>query len=328
MKISKSLNRFRTVLIVCLLSLTWNISAIHLCAEEAGSGPQSFASPKEAVDALKTAAEANDRAALLKIFGPEFKDILTGDKVQDANNTKRFAADLKEHCHLMKAGDDKLMLEVGPYDWPLPIPLVEEAGQWHFDTAAGKEEMINRHIGKDELHAIGVCRDFVTAERQYAELNPDSNPAKTYAQHFRSNPGKKDGLFWPTGSGEPASPFGPMVAEVRADGYADNPQSTGPHPFDGYYFRILTRQGDAAPGGTTDYLDHGNLTGGFALVAYPVQWGRSGIMTFIVNQDGKVFQCNLGEKTAEIAGAIKQYNPDSQWSLVKEEGVLRAASER
>ena len=209
----------------------------------------------------------------------------------------------------------------------MPIPLVKADGQWHFDTAAGKEEIINRHIGKDELHAIGVCRAYVAAQRQYASANPDAGGGAKYAQKFKSTPGKKDGLYWPAAENEPASPFGPLVAEAHAEGYGKN-QGTGPHPFHGYYFRILTRQGKAAPGGKMNYLSHGNLTGGFALVAYPEHWDQSGIMTFIVNQDGKVFQRNLGEKTSRIAGAMKEYNPDSEWTLVPDQGVLSAVSEK
>jgi hypothetical protein len=209
----------------------------------------------------------------------------------------------------------------------MPIPLVKADGQWHFDTAAGKEELINRHIGKDELHAIGVCRAYVTAQRQYASANPDAGKEVKYAQKFKSTSGRKDGLYWPAAENEPASPFGPLVAEAHVEGYGQN-QDAGPHPFHGYYFRILTRQGKAAPGGKTDYMRDGNLTGGFALVAYPERWDRSGIMTFIVNQDGKIFQCNLGGKTDRIAGKMKEYNPDNEWTLVPDQGVVSAVSEK
>jgi hypothetical protein len=210
----------------------------------------------------------------------------------------------------------------------MPIPLVKTGGQWHFDTAAGKEEIINRHIGKDELHAIGVCQAYVTAQQQYATLNKDANGKPTYALKFKSTPGKKNGLYWVAAEGEPASPFGPLVAEAHAEGYVGN-TSKGPHPFHGYYFRILTRQGSAASGGKMNYVDHdGNLTKGFALVAYPEHWDQSGIMTFIVNQDGKVYQQCLGKKTCRIAAAMKEYDPDSHWTLVTDEGVASAVSEK
>jgi hypothetical protein len=206
----------------------------------------------------------------------------------------------------------------------MPIPLVKADGQWHFDTAAGKEEIINRHIGKDELHAIGVCRAYVAAQRQYAGANSE---ATKYAQKFKSTAGMKDGLYWPAVGEEPASPFGPLVAQAHLEGFGPK-MGTGVKPFHGYYFRILTCQGKDAPGGKMNYMSGGNLTGGFALVAYPEHWDRSGIMTFIVNQDGKVYQRNLGEKTSQIAGAMKEYNPDSEWTLVQDEGVKSAASEK
>ena len=283
-----------------------------------------FDSPDEAIGALRAATEAKDTAVLREIFGPEFDELLTGDKVQDANNAQRFATALSQGCQPVKEGEDKITLEVGTNNWPMPIPLVRVDGQWHFDTAAGKEEIINRHIGKDELHAIGVCRAYVAAQRQFASAKPGS---ANFARKFKSTPGKKDGLYWPSAENEPAGPFGPLVAEAQAEGYLKN-NGTGPQPFHGYYFRILTRQGQAATGGKSDYMSHGNLTGGFALVAYPEHWDQSGISTFVVNQDGRVFQRNLGENTSRIARTMKEYNPDSGWTLVQDEGVSRAVSEK
>jgi hypothetical protein len=287
-----------------------------------------FSSPDEAINVLKKATEAKDQSAFQEIFGPEFAEVQTGDPVQDASNAQRFAVAIAQSCNQVKESDDRITLEVGTNDWPMPIPLVKVAGRWHFDTAAGKEEIINRHIGKDELCAIGVCRAYVAAQRQYFSLNPDPNSQgeAAYALKFKSSPGKKDGLYWPAAENEPASPFGPLVAEAHAEGYHLH-KGAGSHPFHGYYFRILIRQGEAAPGGEKDYLSHGKLIGGFALVAYPERWDQSGIMTFIVNQDGKVFQRNLGEKTTRIAGTIKAYNPSSDWVLVPDEGVTNVASE-
>jgi hypothetical protein len=287
---------------------------------------QVFASPEEAVNAFKAAVESKDRAALDKLFGPGLHDLLTGDKVQDENNRQHFAAVLAEGCNPVNEGDDKITLEIGTNNWPMPIPLVKADGQWHFDTDAGKEEIINRHIGEDELCAIGVCRAYVTAQRQYASQTQDAEGPQ-YARKFKSTPGKKDGLYWHASGNEPASPFGPLVAEAHAEGYHHH-RGTGPHPFHGYYFRILTSQGDAAPGGKMNYLSHGNLTKGFALVAYPDRWDKSGIMTFIVDQDGKVYQRNLAENTDRIAGRMKEYNPDSNWTLVDDEGVTTAAAEK
>ncbi len=334
MKLSNQWTRFASLLTIALWAGAWGILPAKLQAaepKEAQPKPvvvqRLFASPDEAVKALQAATEAKDKAALREIFGPEYDGLVTGDEVQDANNAQKFAAAMAQGCQPVNEGQDKITLEVGTNNWPMPIPLVKAGGQWHFDTAAGKEEIINRHIGKDELNAIGVCRAYVTAQRQYASANPDANAGVKYAQKFRSTPGKKDGLYWPAAENEPASPFGPVVAEAHAEGYVSH-MGKGLHPFHGYYFRILTRQGQAAPGGRMDYLRHGELTGGFALVAYPEHWDQSGIMTFIVNQDGKVFERNLGERTSRVAAAMKEYNPDSKWTLVPDEGVMSAVSER
>jgi hypothetical protein len=334
MKHSNQLRRFASLLTIALLAGAWGILSADLHAAEQKEAPQKpvvaqrlFASPDEAVKALQAAAEAKDKAALREIFGSEFDKLITGDKVQDANDAQRFATVLAQGCQPVKEGEDKITLEIGTNNHPMAIPLVKADGQWHFDTAAGKEEIINRHIGKDELHAIGVCRAYVAAQRQYASANPDAGAGTKYAQKFKSTPGKKDGLYWPSAENEPASPFGSLVAEAHAEGYGKH-KSARPHPFHGYYFRILTRQSKAAAGGKIDYMSDGNLTGGFALVAYPERWDQSGIMTFIVNQDGRIFQRNLGARTSRIAGAMKDYNPDSKWTLVEDEGVPSAVSER
>jgi hypothetical protein len=310
----------------------WGILSADLHAAEPNEAPQKpviaqklFASPDEAIKALQTAAEAKDKAALREIFGPEFDSTITGDKVQDVNNAQKFATVLAQGCQPVKNGEDRITLEIGTNNYPMAVPLVKTDGQWHFDTAAGKEEIINRHIGKDELKAIGICSSYVTAQKQYASANPNAGGGVKYAQKLKSTPGMKDGLYWPAAENEPASPFAQVVAEAHAEGYGTN-QDAGPHPFHGYYFRILTQQGKAAPGEERDYMSHGDLTGGFALVAYPEIWDQSGIMTFIVNQDGKIYQQDLGAKTSEIAEAMKDYNPDNQWTLTQDEGVLSAVS--
>jgi hypothetical protein len=334
MRISNQPTRFTSLLTPALLASAWGILSADLYAAEQTEAPQKpaveqqlFASPDEAAKSLQTAAEAKDKAALRAIFGPEFDQFVTGDEVLDANNAQRFATLLAQGCQAVKAGDDRVTFEIGTNNYPMAIPLVKADGQWHFDTTAGKEEIINRHIGKDELHAIGVCRAYVAAQQQYANSIPKVGGGANYAQKFKSTPGKKDGLYWESAGNEPASPFGPLVAEAHAEGYGKY-KGAGPHPFHGYYFRILTRQGKAAPGGKMNYMSEGILAGGFALVAYPEHWDQSGIMTFIVNQDGKVFQQNLAEKTSRIAAAMKEYNPDSQWTLVPDEGVLSAVSEK
>jgi hypothetical protein len=334
MKLSNLLPRISelSTIVVSAGALGLLTAALHAAEpNEAAQKPaitqRTFASPDEAIKALQSAVEAKDQGALSEIFGPGLHELVTGDKVQDANNAQRFATAMSQGCNPVKEGEDKITLEVGTNNWPMPIPLVKAGGQWHFDTAAGKEEIINRHIGKDELHAIGVCRAYVTAQRQYASVNPDVGGEAKYALKFKSTPGKRDGLYWAAAENEPASPFGPLVAEAHAEGYGGN-KDAGPHPFHGYYFRILTRQGKAAPGGKMNYVRGGNLTGGFALVAYPEHWDQSGIMTFIVNQDGKVYERNLGEKTSRIAGKMKEYNPDSDWTAVQDEGVSDAVLEK
>jgi hypothetical protein len=322
MNFSIQFTRFASLLAATLLAGAGGIFNLHANETPPKPAQQLFASPAEAVKALQAATQAKDTAALNEIFGPEVQGLLTGDKVRDADSAQRFATAMAQSCNLVPAGDNKITLEVGTNSWPMAIPLVETNGQWFFDTVAGTEEIINRHIGKDELHAIGVCRAYVIAQRQYASMNGGG-----YALKFKSTPGKRDGLYWPVMDNEPASPFGPLVAEAHVEGYHHH-AGAGQQPFHGYYFRILTRQGDDASGGKMNYLSKGNLTGGFALVAYPENWDQSGVMTFIVNQDGKVYQQNLGEKTSRIAGKMKEYNPDSTWSLVQDEGVSGAVLEK
>ena len=297
------------------------LPAVPLAAQVAPE--RLFDSPAAAIKALGVATESGDLTALRDIFGREIFELMTGDGVQDANNAKRFATALAQGCTPVPEGADKITLEVGTNQWPMPIPLVRTDGQWHFDTAAGKEEVINRHIGKDELNTIGVCRAFVAAQRQFAGMNP----AGAFAEKFKSSEGRQDGLYWPAAENEAASPFGPLVTKAYAQGYAWR-KDAAPQPFHGYYFRILNRQGPAANGGAMSYRKHGRMTGGFALVAYPQTWDKSGIMTFLVGQDGKVYQQNLGETTGQTAGAMKEYNPDSGWTLVQDEGVRDAALEK
>jgi hypothetical protein len=316
MKCKLQLNRLAGVWAVPLLLAGLTCSA----AEQ-----RTFASPEEAIQALKSATASQDKTGLHELFGPEFDQIQTGDKTQDEKNAEKFAAALSLACKPVPEGQDMITLEIGTNEWPMPIPLVKVNGQWHFDTAAGKDEIIMRHIGKDELHAIGVCRAYVKAQQQYASQN--AGPDSSYAMRFKSTSGKKDGLYWPAADNVPASPFGPVVADAQADDYLDS-AGLQSKPFHGYFFRILTRQGPAAPGGKKSYMSQGMLAGGFALVAYPESWDKSGIMTFIVNQDGIVYERNFGPKTSRIAKRLNEYNPDNNWKLVQDEGMLSAASEK
>jgi hypothetical protein len=332
MKFSNNFPHFASLPVIALLAGACGILPAALHAADPADAQQKpvvtqrlFASPDEAVKALQTATQAKDKTAMREIFGCEVDELLTGDEVQDAHNAQKFATALSQGCNPVKEGDDRVTLEVGTNNWPMPIPLVKADGQWHFDTTAGKDEIINRHIGKDELHAIGVCQAYVTAQRQYASV--DAGPVGSYAMKFKSAPGKKDGLYWTAVQNEPASPFGPVVAEACTAGYGHN-STSGPRPFHGYYFRILTRQGRDAPGGKKNYMNNGLLTGGYALVAYPEHWDKSGIMTFIVNEDGHIFQRNFAEATAKMGATMKSYNPDSQWTPVQDQGVASAVSER
>ena len=296
-------------------------------AAEPGSGQLQFASPEAAIQSLKTASETQDHKALRVIFGPQFAEMQTGDRVLDDLHARHLAAALAQSCVQVPAGEDRLTLDIGTNHWPFAIPLVKAHGHWYFDTAAGREEIITRHIGKDELHAIGVCRAYVVAQQQYAVADPQRVGSVRYARQFRSSPGQHDGLYWGVTGNEPASPFGPLVAEAHAEGYVSSSRPA-PRPFHGYYFKILTRQGKAAPGGARDYLVHGQLTGGFALLAYPEHWDRSGIMTFMINQEGRLYEKNLGAKTAHLAGAIQAYNPDGEWTLVTAAGVVGVVTEK
>ena len=274
-----------------------------------------FATPEAAASALVDALRGGDRKALMAILGEEGKGLVSsGDEVSDRRARERFVAGYDEK-HQLEAGGGKVILAVGRDDFPFPIPIVPDGPSWRFDTAAGREEIINRRIGQNELNTIQVCLAYVDAQREYYARDPDGNRLLEYAQKFLSSAGKQDGLYWPTKAGEPASPLGSLVARARGEGYAK--RSAGPVPYWGYYYRILTAQGKDAPGGAYDYLAHGHMIGGFGLVAYPAQYGASGVMTFIVNHDGVVYEKDLGPNSAAIARAMKQFDPDSSWNKVE-----------
>lgn len=292
-------------------------------AEKPTNAAQSrFATPEDAVQALKNAAKAKDQAALTAIFGPDRAKLLTGDAVADNNALERFAAHLEESYQLEKVSDTKVTLLVGAGKWPSPIPIVNDGNQWRFDTAAGLEEILNRRIGEDELSAIMTCRAYVLAQWKYytQAMGTAQDGLAVYAQKFVSTPGKRDGLYWDTPPGAEPSPLGSLVAQARAEGYPAGqarPRGAARRPYHGYYFKILTRQGPHAPGGKFSYIINGNMIAGYALLAYPDKWGSSGIMTFIVNQQGRVYERNFGPKTAQIAAGITEYDPDPAWQLVK-----------
>jgi len=309
------------MLIATMVMAVGAFLTLLLQAEEENSAvkQRTFASPEEAIQALTDATKAADHPALHEIFGAGQKDLVTGDKVEDEANFARFSKEIMRMCNPMRQGDDKIVLNIGAENWPFPIPLVKKDGRWFFDTNAGKEEIINRHIGEDELNTIGVCRTYVDAQRQYASKDRDGSEVLKYSQKFKSTPGKQDGLYWDAAANEEISPFGLLVAEARVEGYGPKKLGEGPRPFHGYLFKILTRQGPAAPGGKYNYVINGNMIAGFAMVAYPSKWGDSGVMTFIINQQGKLYQRDLGAKSAEIAAAMSEYNPDKSWTLAPEQ---------
>jgi Protein of unknown function (DUF2950) len=293
------------VLLVASLSAGLSVPASGAVAQ------RRFASIDDATSALMDAIRAGDRKTLLAILGEAGKGLVSsGDEAADRRAGARFVAKYDE-SHRLEAGGGKVVLVVGRDNFPFAIPLVPDGPSWRFDTEAGKQEMLNRRIGENELNTIQVCLAYFDAQREYYARDPDGNSLLQYAQRFASSPGKRDGLYWPTKPGEPASPLGALVVRARGEGYTK--RSAAPVPYWGYYYRILTAQGKDASGGAFDYLAQGSMIGGFALVAYPAQYGVSGVMTFLVNHDGVVYQKDLGPNSAAIARAMKTFNPDSTW---------------
>jgi hypothetical protein len=291
--------------------------ALTLALRASAADEQTFTAPQEAVNALVAAAKDHDTNALHSIFGPAGHALISPDAVQATEEYKMFVQHLMEKTRLIKHSDSNVTLEIGADGWPFPIPLVKQGGQWFFNTAAGRKEILARRIGMDEMGAINVCNAYVEAQREYAGQNRMGDGVLAYAQFLRSTPGTHDGLFWPTNQpGEELSPLGPLVAQARVEGYHRTAKMLNDElaPYHGYYFKILTRQGKHAPGGKYKYIINSRMIAGFALVAWPAEWGNTGVMTFIVNQQGKVYQKNLGPKTAKIAEAITTYDPDDTWT--------------
>ena len=263
------------------------------------------------------AVNNQDSNALRVIFGPAVEDLHNPDRVQAKNDLEKFGSALNETNHWSILSEKSLVLEVGNDSWPFPIPLLKDQAGWYFDTETGKDEILNRRIGKNELATLATVRAYVAAQREYASRDRDNDGVLEYAQKIKSAPDTHDGLFWPPEDGE-ISPLGPLVADAQEQGYRFHKPGEEPPPFQGYYFKILTEQGKHAPGGKYNYIINGNMIGGFGLVAWPADYGDTGIMTFIVNQQGIVYQKDLGEKTEKIAPKIKAYDPDSSWKVSKE----------
>jgi hypothetical protein len=302
---------FRIVLII--ISVLF-VGPFYQRALSAELKQESFSSPEEAVKIMIDALKANDTKTLLTIFGPAGKEIISsGDEVSDKRERERFVQDYEQKNRLAEEGNGKAVLYVGNHDWPFPIPITKEGDRWRFNTQEGKEELLDRRIGKDELETIQVCLAMVDAQREYALRDPEHTGLAVYAQKFLSTPGKKDGLYWQAKEGETQSPLGPLAAKAVAEGYGKRSPDR-PVPYHGYFYRMLKSQGKNAAGGAYNYVVNGKMIGGFAIVAYPAEYGSSGVMTFVVNQDGVVYQKNLGKETAKLAQAMTKFDPDKTWT--------------
>jgi hypothetical protein len=297
--------------LVLLLLLTGRQGA---AAPAPAEGPLPFPTPEAAVEALLVAFKDNDQATLTTLFGSQYADrLLAKDKADAREGRQRLYQDSQKALTLRKDGEDRIVLILGPQAWPFPIPLVRSGDAWRFQTAEGLEEIVNRRIGANELNAISVCREYLAAQRQYAAKVRDDSGVRKFARRLTSSPGKQDGLYWdPALAGGEESPFGPLVAEFLGGGRQPR------DPYHGYYFRILTGQGSRVPGGRYNYVINGNMIAGFALVAFPAEHGKTGVMTFLVSHHGKVFQKDLGPQTRRSAGQLKVYNPDATWTEVRD----------
>jgi len=300
---------------LCEWSRSAALAIVALCANLAGPPPalaasthqSAFASPEAAASALVAAARGNRTGELARILGPGGEKLVSsGDPVADKDGRAKFVAAYAKEHELEKSTDDRITLVVGDDHWPLPIPIVRRGKTWRFDTEAGEHEILARRIGRNELSAIEVCHAYVDAQTEYASVDRNGDGIREYAQKFASAKGKRDGLYWAVKPSEAQSPMGPLVASAHAEGYKRL-------PYHGYYYKILKAQGKNASGGAYSYMAKHRMIGGFALVAYPAEWGNSGIMTFLVNQDGTVHEKNLGPKTESIARAMTAFDPDASW---------------
>jgi hypothetical protein len=283
-----------------------------------GAGPRAFATPEEAVRVLIETMNAGDLSRLVALFGPEGQGLVdTSDPATGRRNREVFLAAIAESWRLADRGPDRKELVLGNEAWPFPVPLVRGAAGWTFDAAAGREEVLNRRIGRNELAVIRILQEYVAAQRAYAATGHDGNRAGLYARRFGSDPGMHNGLYWRAGRGEPRSPLGILIAKASEEGYRRGQAAEGPSPLHGYYFRILEGQGKSARGGAADYVTGGEMSGGFGLVAWPVHYDASGIMTFVVNQEGVAYEKDLGPETATQVKAITRYDPDDTWRPVQ-----------
>jgi len=291
------------------------LSSIFARAQDAEI--KTYPTYREAAAAFVAAVKAKDDAAMKEMLGAEAQGMLSsGDATADENDRVSFLKHYEEAHGFIHETPDKVLLTVGPTAWPLPFPIVKVDGAWHFDANEGAKELMYRRIGQNELDAIKVSHALYVAEKEYAAAGHDGNPAGVYAERFRSTTGTENGLYWEAKEGEAESPAGVLVAQAASEGYESSQQTGKPTPFHGYFFRILKAQGSHAPGGAREYVKDGKMTGGFAIVAYPAEYRASGVMTFIVGPDGKVYQKDLGDGPSDVAKAMTAFDPDSSWKLV------------
>ena len=276
-------------------------------------GQELFASPSRAVQALEDTLKATDKTALLRILGPGAKDVVwSGDAEEDRRSVDQFVKKYAEMHRLQTEPDGFTRLYVGAENWPYPIPLARAGLTWFFDTKAGREEILDRRVGRNELTVIDVCGEMAAAEKEYFGAAHGNEPAGAYAQRILSSAGRENGLYWPPGTGKAESPLGPFIAKAEAEGY-DQDVTQKPEPFHGYFYRVFHGQGPSAKGGAKSYIVNGRMTGGFGFLAFPAEYRSSGVMTFMVGADGVVYQKDLGPKTAELVKSISTYNPDASW---------------
>jgi len=292
-----------------------------LNARAAETPARIFSRPEDAVTFLRQATASADTNALRNILGPAAEDLQNPDRVQSTNELKNFSSALMQTNRFVRLSDTRLVLELGDDLWPFPVPLVKTNDGWFFDTEAGRDELLNRRIGNNELTTLPVMRAYGDAQREYASVDHDGDDVLEYAQRLVSSPGRHDGLYWPPAFDGDISPFGPLVAFAQIEGYSPElrPEDEAERgPFHGYYFKILTRQGKHAAGGRYSHVTNGNMIGGFAMIAWPAEYGVSGVMTFIVNQLGRVYQKDLGSSTSRLAHKMREYDPDSSWTVSPE----------
>ncbi len=286
----------------------------------AHAAPTSYPTPDAAVDAVIAALDAKDRDALVAVFGKESEDVIfSGDTVQDRNNWREFLRSYNELHRIVPDGDASATLDIGRDLWPFPAPLVKDAAGWHFDAEAARDEVLLRRIGENELDVIDLMQRYGAAQAAYRAEDADGDGVHAFAASILSDPGKRDGLYWPDAPGAPESPIGDLMARAAAEGYNFDGTDESPEPYLGYYFRILTRQGPAAPGGAYDYMVAGHMLAGHALLAFPAAYGDSGVMTFMVGEDGVVYENDLGDGTLDKAAAIDSFDPGEGWKPVKDD---------